>query len=331
MSNSIVVTGAGGFVGGQVAERLARDGFLVRGALYRRGTTAQIPGVEWCHPGSIHEGAGWPGILSGADVVVHAAAKVHAPGTSDADDDYFRINTDGTLRLAEQALEAGVRRFVFLSTVKVHGEGRSDTAITELSPLDPQTHYAASKARAESGLIALAGRGAMDVVIVRPPIVYGPNGPGNFRRLVQLVKAGLPLPLGAVRNRRSLVSIDNLADLVATCVVAEQAANQCFIVADAEVLSTAELVGLIATALNRRAWIFSMPTGWLRWAARVVGAGREFEKLCGSFYVDTGKAREILSWRPPISAAEGVFRAVAPVHDQGRPSGAPRPNRVRGG
>lgn len=309
MDDTILVTGASGFVGAHTGVRLAREGYRVRGVLHRRDPLLTIPGAEWCRPGTISEDTDWSDALHGIDVVVHAAARVHAPEESDKAA-FYRVNKEGTLRLAGQASRAGVARFIFLSTVAVHGTGRIGEAINELSPVDPQNHYAESKLQAEQGLLEIARADGMEVVIIRPPLVYGANAPGNFTRLVRLVRTGLPLPLRAVSNRRSMVGIENLADFVTVCVRAGRAGNESFVVADEDALSTAELVSLIATGLGRRPRLFAVPLELLEWGARITGTSGAFEKLCGSFELDTRKARKLLDWISPVSAREGIVRAA---------------------
>lgn len=263
--------------------------------------------------------------LGGADVVIHAAARAHVLQERAADPlaEYRRVNVDGTLALARAAAEAGVRRFVFVSSIKVNGErtapGRAFRADDAPAPGDA---YGVSKWEAEQGLCALARETGMEVVVVRPPLVYGPGAKGNFAALVRRVARGVPLPLGAVRhNRRSLVGLDNLVDLIVTCLDHPGAANQVFLAADGEDLSTADLLQRVARAMGRPARLLPVPVWVLQAAAASLGKRAVAQRLLGSLQVDGSKARELLGWAPPVSVDEGLKRSVATTGVGGRPAG----------
>lgn len=246
--------------------------------------------------------------------MVHAAARVHMIGDSALDpaDAYRAVNVDGTLCLARQSAVAGVRRFVFLSSIKVNGEetklGRAFAAGDAPSPQDA---YALSKAEAEAGLRALAAETGMEVVIVRPPLIYGPGVKANFLSLMRALRRGVPLPLGAVENnRRSLVALDNLVDLIVTCIDHPAAANQTFLVSDGEDLSTAGLLRRLAAAMGVPARLLPVPVSLLQGATAVLGKGEMMRRLCGNLQVDIEETRSVLGWRPPVNVDEGLRRAA---------------------
>jgi UDP-glucose 4-epimerase len=303
----VLVTGASGFIGGRLCARLRRDGVEVRAALRR---PAAVPGAECVAVGEVGPATDWRPALRGVDVVVHLAGRAHVMREEAADPlaEYRRVNVEGTRRLAQQAAEAGVRRVVFVSSIKVNGEatppGAAFRAEDDPAPRDP---YGVSKREAEE---ALAGVPGIQTVTVRPPLVYGPGVRANFRRLMQAVARGVPLPLGAVRNRRSLVYVDNLADALAVCATHPEAAGQVFLVSDGPALSTAELVRGVARALGRPARLLPVPAAALRAAGRLAGVRGAVERLCGSLVVDDGPIRRRLGWTPP-HAVEAALAATA--------------------
>jgi UDP-glucose 4-epimerase len=246
-----------------------------------------------------------------------AAAKVggiHANNTYPAADpleEFRRVNVQGTLNLARQAAAAGVRRFVFVSSIKVNGEatqlGQPFTADDAPAPLDA---YGVSKMEAERGLREIARQTGMEVVIIRPPLVYGPGVKANFAAMMRWLKRGVPLPLGAIHNQRSLVSLDNLVDLLVTCITHPAAANQTFLVSDGADVSTTELLRRMGQALGRPARLMPVPVSWLKLAAAMVGKQDVAQRLCGSLQVDIEKTRRLLGWTPPLSLDQGLKRAA---------------------
>jgi nucleoside-diphosphate-sugar epimerase len=222
------------------------------------------------------------------------------------------INVDGTLNLARQADAAGVKRFVYISSIGVNG---SQTAIgksfSEADPAQPNNAYAYSKWEAEQGLRQIAAHTFMEVVIIRPPLVYGANAPGNFGSLARAIQRGVPLPLGAIHNHRSLVALDNLVDFIITCISHPKAANQTFLISDGEDLSTTELVRGLAQAAGVPARLLPVPVWALEWAGRLVGKGDAVQRLCSNLQIDSSKALNMLDWRPKISVQEGLRRAIA--------------------
>ena len=286
----VLVTGAGGFVGTALCKQLGAHGI------------------------SVLKGVRGAALLSemGIDVVIHLASRVHVMHESSEDplSAYRSANTLGTVNLARQAVAAGVRRFVFVSTVKVHGEG-SPVAYAESDGPCPADPYAISKWEAEQEVRDIAAESTMEVVIVRPPLVYGPGVKANFLTMMRWVKRGLPLPLGAIHNQRSLVALDNLTDFLMLCTSHPAAANQTFLVSDGEDLSTTELLVRMAAALGKPSRLIPVPEWILSAVASLLGRGEFARRLCGSLRVDVSKAKTWLGWSPPLSVDEGLRRVAA--------------------
>lgn len=311
----ILVTGASGFVGAAVVARLAREGQPVRACVRRDGVPLP-PGVQLARLDDIGRQTPWADVLVGVTAVVHAAAHVHVMDAAAADAlaEFRRVNVGGSLALARAAAAAGVRRFVFISSVKVHGEGTAaGRPCREDDAPAPMDAYGISKREAEQALQELSAATGMELVIIRPPLVYGPGVKANFAALVRLVRRGWPLPLGAIHNRRSLVALDNLVDLILTCLRHEQAAGGVFLVSDGQDLSTTELVRGLGEALGHVPWLLPVPAVLLRWAATSVGRAAVAQRLCGDLQVDISRARQVLGWSPPVPVQEGLRRAVRGV------------------
>ena len=292
----VFVTGANGFVGGEVLQRLSAMSGLQVVASVRRAPG--LTGTTVDEMGGLTAQTDWSLALAGADAVVHLAARVHVMNDTSADPlSAFRaVNVGGTLNLARQAAAAGVKRFVFVSSVKVNGEFTpSGRAFNEADTPNPQDAYGKSKHEAEQGLRQLSADTGMEVVVIRPPLVYGPGVKANFAALMRAVQRGWPLPLGAVHNQRSLVALHNLVDFIVTCITHPQAANQTFLVSDGQDLSSTEFVRGMAHA----------PGG-----SSLLGKGDAVQRLCGNLQVDISKARSLLGWAPPISVEEGLRRAM---------------------
>lgn len=318
----VLVTGSNGFVGRALCSVLSRTR-RVRGAVRRAIGIEASAGIEVVEA-DLAPGASWTDVLTSVSVVIHCAARVHVMNDQAVDPlaEFRRINVDGTLNLAKQAAAAGVKRFVFLSSVKVNGEqtvaGVPFTADQPTSPSDP---YGVSKAEAEEGLRALAQETGMEVVIIRPPLVYGPGVKANFLAMMRWLSRGVALPLGSVtENRRSLVALDNLVDLIVTCIDHPNAANQTFLVSDGEDLSTAELLRRMGRTLGRPARLIPIPVEVLKFGATVLGRAGVAQRLCGSLQVDIAKTRDLLGWSPPVSVDEGLRRtALHRLNAQGVP------------
>jgi nucleoside-diphosphate-sugar epimerase len=312
MTRHLLITGATGFVGKAVCEQAVHHGLSVKGALRIRVAVPSC--IEPFVVGEINGLTGWGNALRDVNVVVHLAARVHVMNDTEADPlTAFRaVNVDGPLNLARQAAAAGVKRFVFISSVKVNGEStQMGQAFTEADAPNPQDAYGHSKAEAEQGLRQLSADTGMEVVIIRPPLVYGPGVKANFAALMRAVQRGWPLPLGAVHNQRSLVALDNLVDFIVTCITHPQAANQTFLVSDGQDLSTTELVRGMAQAAGVHARLLPVPVWALQAGASLLGKGNAVQRLCGNLQVDMSKACSLLGWVPPVSVEEGLRRTMA--------------------
>lgn len=309
-----VITGSTGFVGRALIERLSVEGRplrrIVRQPADALHASSYVIDTPWTQ-------ADWGEALKGARTVVHLAARVHVMKERVASPliAFREINTLSTLELARQAAEANVQRFIFVSSIKVNGEHTKSAEPFRGSDAPyPKDDYGISKREAEDGLREIAAATGMEVVIVRPPLVYGPGVKANFAALMNAVKRGLPLPLGSVtENRRSLVALDNLVDLLITCIDHPAAANQTFLVSDDEDLSTADLLWRLGKAMGRPARLFPMPPALLRTGAALLGKSDMAERLLGNLQVDITHTKQTLGWTPPITVDEGLRRAAAGV------------------
>lgn len=315
ISKPVLVTGASGFVGAAVAARLVQLGCPNTRAAVRRAYTQLPLGVEGCVVPTLATDTDWTSALAGIDSVVHAAARVHVMRESATDplDAFRRVNVEGTLNLARQAAQAGVRRFVFISSIKVNGEatepGRPFRADDEPAPQDA---YGVSKLEAEVGLRALAETTGMEVVIIRPVLVYGPGVRANFQALMSLVNKGVPLPFGRTSNCRSLVALDNLVDMVCTCLEHPAAAHQTFLVSDGEAVSTAGLVRAMAMALGKKPRLLDVPLPWMSRVAQALGQGAVTQRLFESLEVDIDKNHQLLGWEPSTRMADALLATARP-------------------
>lgn len=397
---SVLVTGANGFVGQALVNKVLKDGYAVT-ALVRElsaklpvevkqvviGDLASLADAGYDALGGSKE---WQldytlpfqeqqsfdvkklnDVLQQVDAVVHTAARVHVmqDKASDPLTEFRRINTDATLSLAYLAAKAGVKRFIFLSTIKVNGEltsseappsrpspvkggrGESTGAGTTPSPLgrkgesigtgkapsplagegwgegaptnkpfdetdppDPQDPYAISKWEAEQGLMQIAKETGMEVVVIRPPLIYGPGVKGNFASMMKWVRRGIPLPLGAVQNQRSLLALDNLVSFINHCLTHPRAANEVFLLSDGEDVSTTALIQKLATVQGKKARLLSVPVSWMRFAARFPGKEDVADRLFGSLQIDSSKARELLEWQPAVTMDEALKKLVPKQH-----------------
>ena len=312
---TILVTGASGFLGGALVERLAADNAsaCVVAAVRRLDVTFS-KGVKLIQVGDLLPMTNWSTVLKGVSTVVHCSARVHVitDKSSEPLAEFRLVNVESTANLARQAAAAGVKRFVFLSSIKVNGEfteaGQPFTADDVPAPEDA---YGVSKHEAEQLLRQIAAETGMEVVIIRPPLVYGPGVKANFQSMMRWLARGVPLPLVAVtENRRSLVALGNLVDLIVTCLNHPAAANQTFLVSDGEDLSTAELLKRLGAAMGHPARLFYLPTGLLKLGVAVVRKPGIYQRLCGSLQLDIAKTRQLLGWNPPVSVDDGLRRAA---------------------
>jgi nucleoside-diphosphate-sugar epimerase len=305
-------TGANGFVGSALCARLRKEGVSVRGAV--RTLKSQPSGAEAVAIGSLSSETDWKVALRDVEQVVHLAARVHVMNDKSSDplSEFRRVNVEGTANFARQAAAAGVRRFIFLSSVKVNGEatqpGHLFAAHNAPAPQEP---YGISKMEAEQGLREIAAQTGMEVVIIRPPLVYGAGVKANFKVMMRWLAHGVPLPLGGITgNRRSLVALDNLVDLIVTCISHPAAANQTFMVSDGEDLSTADLLRRIGHALGKPARLLPVPPSLLMHCAALFGKSEFAQRLCDSLQVDISKNRQLLGWNPPLSVDQGLKKAA---------------------
>lgn len=307
----VLVTGATGFVGRVLCAVLHRSGIRVRAALR---TDRAMPDcvAEKALVGDIGPATDWNAALNGVDAVMHLAARAHVLNEPAANAEaYLDTNYRGTATLADFAARVGVRRFVYLSSIKVNGEETGERPYTAMDPPSPQDAYGRSKWLGEQSLWDVAEQRGMEAVIVRPPLVYGPEVRANFLRLIRWVDKEWPLPLGAVDNRRSLISVWNLCSLLTFALESTRAAGHTLLASDGEDLSTPDLIRRIARIMERDVRLVPVPVGLLRAGAHLLGRGAEVKRLCGSLVVDSSPARTMLGWSPPVSVDEALRRTVA--------------------
>jgi nucleoside-diphosphate-sugar epimerase len=309
---TILVTGANGFVGHFLCEALIELKVSTNGAIRYGKKAANLPSaVKPIIVPSLGPDTNWSEALSDIDVVIHLAGRVHL--MKDRADDplsaFRSVNVDATEHLARMAANRGIKRFIFISSIKVNGEG-SSIPYNESDPPKPQDPYAISKWEAEQILRDISAKTGMETVIIRSPLVYGPEVRANFLRLLHLVDKGIPLPFAGIDNRRSLIYIGNLVDAIVTCVSHPNASNRTFIVSDHHDISTPDLIRHIATAMDKPARLFSLPPFLLAFMATVIGKKEFYNRLCGSLTVDAGAISNDLDWKPPFSLQEGLAHTV---------------------
>lgn len=308
----ILLTGATGFLGQGLLVGLRGKHDVV--AALR--TAASFPEVSCEIVGDIGRATSWGTVVVDRQVVIHAAARAHVTKDQVADPltEYRKVNVEGTLNLARQAASAGVQRFIFISSIGVNGASNTSPFKASDAPA-PTEPYAQSKFEAEQGLQKLCQQVGMELVIIRPPLVYGADAPGNFGSLVRMVKSGVPLPLGAIHNKRSLVALDNLVNLIITCMDHPAAANQVFLAADGEDLSTSDLLRRVAAAMGKPSRLIPVSTALLQAGAALLGRTAMAQRLLGSLQVDISKTRDLLGWTPKISVDEGLRRCFIDKQD----------------
>lgn len=306
----VLLTGATGFVGSQLLSNLLERGRHSVVVASRSDHASVDHPCPVFNLGEFGAHTLWHEALVGVDCVVHLAGRAHVLAREANALELFReSNTEATLNLARQAAAQGVRRFVFISSIGVSGALTTDHPFSETSDPAPHADYAVSKLEAETGLMQLSKNTEMDVVIIRPPLVYAAHAPGNFRRLLRLVHSGIPLPFGCVNNSRSMIALENLVDLIAVCVEHPAAANQVFLASDGVDFSTGQIIDLLAKGMGKRPRLVRLPVLFLRVAAKLLGKQGVYTQLCGSLQIDSSKARQLLGWVPPVSAEAAMVRA----------------------
>lgn len=312
-TTNILITGANGFVGRTLCEFLADKQYRICTVVRRLHDESIVrPEVRNYVVKDITGDTDWSEILADIDIVIHLAARVHVMDDK-ADDpkaEFYKVNVEGTVNLARQAQKEGVKRFLFLSTVKVNGEETNVTPFTEKDPPAPKDFYGMSKYEAESRLWSIAAESGLEVVVIRCPLIYGPNVKGNFLRLLQLAESRVPLPLASIRNKRSIVSIDNLIDFLVRCIEHEAASGQTFLISDGEDLSTPELITRITREMGHSSRLFAFPPTLLKRICAIFGCRSLMDRLSGSLQVDIQKAEKILNWHPAYTIDEGVAKTV---------------------
>jgi len=308
----VLITGANGFIGRNLCAFLKGKGCFIRGAV-RNNARKVVEADECIQVGDIHESTDWQQALSGVDTVIHLAARVHIMNEREADptEAFRKVNVFGTEQLARMAAKAGVRRFIFLSSIGVNGEATFEKPFTENDVPRPMSAYAVSKWEAEQSLRKIADDARMETVILRPPLVYGPDAPGNFARLMRLIKTGLPLPLGSIHGLRSFFYIGNLVDAIGTSMTHSSAAGETFLVSDGLDVSTPDLIKMLASAMNKKVILFPLQIDILKILFKITGKNKELEKLTGSLRVDSSKIRKLLCWKPPFTMEQGLAETVA--------------------
>jgi len=304
-----LVTGANGFVGAALCKHILANGMEVHAATRSDHLLQSSEHLKVFVVGELDQNTDWIPALTGVDAVIHLAARVHVMNDDAIDPlrEFLKVNVEATVKLARQAAAAGVKRFVYLSSIKVNGEFTSmERPFRETDIPNPRDFYAVSKLRAEEALRPLAAGTGMEVVIIRPPMVYGPGVKANFAKLLKSVDKGIPLPLGHVANKRSFVFVDTLCDALLQCATHPAAAGHTYLVSDGNDMSTAELVQAIALALNRPVRLLPVPVSLIRIAAKAVGRGAVVDRLTQSLVVDSSIIRKDLEWCPPYTVADGL-------------------------
>lgn len=305
----ILITGGTGFVATALAAKLmASDNFIVE-VTVRSKSRYRDTGLAVHEVPVINAASDWAGLLNGVDCVIHTAGQAHILKPNVASLDSFRsVNTDGSLNLCKQAADAGVRRFIYISSIGVNGNQTSQTPFDENCRPAPHADYAISKHEAEQGLIEISRNSSMELVIIRPPLVYAAHAPGNFQRLLRIVYSQAPLPFGSINNSRSMIALENLVHFISHCINHPNAANELFLASDGTNISISEIVRYLATGMEKRYFLVPVPELILKFSAYLLGKRNLYIQLCGSLSIDTCKSRVLLGWTPPLSSEEALIK-----------------------
>ena len=313
----ILVTGANGFIGNSLCQFLSKLNIPAIGAMRFENSFLKFKNVKHVSVGDISFDTNWSKILKNCEYIIHCAGKAHDMNNVNNFDDYRKVNIEGTKNLAEQAANAGVKRLIFLSSVKVNGEGTDNISNDQNKKVfrhydipNPQDGYSISKFEAEKVLWEVSSKSGLEIVIIRLPLVYGRSVKGNLARLIKIVQSGIPLPLSLVKNQRSMIGIDNLIDLLICCIDHPNAAGKTFLASDTENLSTPDLIKNLANSMGRKSHLFPAPIFLLKLLGSILGKQKEINRLLGSLKVDSSYTQEVLNWTPPVSVTEGIRRMV---------------------
>ncbi len=311
----VLVTGASGFVGRALCSHLVSHNLDVVGTA-RNFPGTPVPGANYHIVTEMGATTEWRAVLTGVQAVIHCAARAHVMREHAQDPlaEFRRVNTEGTVNLARQAAAAGIRRLIYISSIGVNGNATTSNVFSESNQSNPREPYAVSKWEAEQLLSRISAETGLEVVIIRPPLVYGPNAPGNFGRLFRMVQRDIPLPFALAKNHRSLIYLDNLTDAIATCLTHPAAAGKTYLVSDGEDVSTAELIARIAQALGKPSRLWPCPLGLIELVGRMTGKSDEIARLLGSLCIDSSKIRSELGWAPPYTLEQGLAETARWLH-----------------